>query len=247
MEQFDTKLIERYFDGDLDEAELAIVAQKLNEDPAFAEAFRLEEDLLSGITVAGNQALRQRLNAIHEAVVVKKEAPVVPMRSRRTWLWLAAAAFIGAVVLGKVLWDGRAKTAEQLYAEYADHDFDFTEKGGGEAELAKAEDLLNAKKFEEALPVLEAYLAGHPSARQVLLAKGVALMETGNLTGASEVFETLSNNPIMALDMLWYKALILLKENKVDECHALLKTIPNGSQRHKDALALATELAKLKQ
>jgi tetratricopeptide (TPR) repeat protein len=247
MEQVNNKLIERYFDGDLDEQELALVSQKLKDDPAFAEAFQLEEDLQAGITVAGNEALRQRLNVIHETVGTKKVADVMPMRSRRIWVWLAAATFIGVVVMAKVLWDGQAKTPAQLYAVYAVHEFDFTEKGGGEAELAKAEGLLKEKKYAEALPVLEGYLAEHPEEREVLLAKGVALMETGNLQQALEVFDALSNNPIMAPDMVWYKALILLKENKLAESLSLLKSVPPGSLRYSNAQALAVELSKIKQ
>ncbi len=247
MEHIDNKLIERYFEGDLDEAELTQLAQKRESDPAFKEAFLLEQDLIAGIETAGNQKLRTRLEAIHSEVVRKDEATIRPLPNRRRWVWLAAAAFIGAVVLGKVLWDGKAKSPAELYAQYAVHDFDFTEKGGGDAELAKAEGLLKEKKYSEALPLLEAYLSGNPSERRVLLAKGVALMETGDLPAALEVFDQLSNNPIMAPDILWYKALVLLKENDLAACHSLLKTIPQGSQRYRDAQTLAAELAKLKQ
>ncbi len=246
MEQIDQKLIERYFEGDLDEQELALVTQKLQADPNFAEAFQLEQDLLAGIEQAGHLGLRKRLDAIHQETV-KQETPVRQMKSSRRWIWLAAAAFIGAVILGKLYFDGQAKTPQQLYAKYAVHDFDFTEKGGSETELAKAEQLLKEKKYAEALPVLEGYLRLHPDERQVLVAEGVSLMETGPLSDAFDIFDSMSNNPIMAPDMAWYKALILLKENKLDECLAMLNSVHQGAAKYKNALALAADLKKIKQ
>ncbi len=189
MEQVNTKLIERYFEGDLDEQELAIVAEKLKDDPAFAEAFQLEEDLLVGITVAGNEALRQRLNVIHNEFGNQKQAIERPIRSRRIWVWLAAAAFIGAVVLGKVLWDGKAKTPEQLYAEYAVHEFDFTEKGAGEGQLSQIEQLLDGKQYAKALPLLEAYSNANPSDTEVMLALGIVQVELGRSGEALGTFK----------------------------------------------------------
>lgn len=243
MEQVNTKLIERYFEGDLDAAELATVSQMLQDDPAFAEAFQLEEDLLAGITVAGNQALRQRLNAIHETVVVKKDAPVVPMRSRRNWIWLAAAAFIGAVVLGKVLWDGRAKTPEQLYAEYAVHDFDFTEKGGGVGQLAQIEQLLKTKQYEAALPLLEAYCNSNPSDTEALLALGIVQVELGRTEEALATFDMVEGvSPLMKDEVAWWRAMVYLKTNMID---LALNEIVRISNKSAKAANLKSELTKI--
>lgn len=246
MEQMDIKLIERYFEGDLDEKELALVAQKLEVDPSFADAFQMEKDIVAGIEAAGNQHLRGRLDLIHQEMGNPNTAIERPLRSRRTWVWLAAAAFIGAVVLGKLLWDGRAKTAEELYAMYAVHDFDFTEKGAAEEELREAEALLKAHKYAEALPVLDAYLSKHPTESQVLLVKGIALMEKRDFGQAQAVFDSISANPILASDANWYMALVSLKADRLEESISYLKMIPSSSLRYQKAQELVAELGKIK-
>jgi tetratricopeptide (TPR) repeat protein len=239
MEQVNTKLIERYFEGDLDAAELATVSQKLQDDPAFAEAFQLEEDLLAGIAVAGNQALRQRLNAIHETVVVKKDAPVVPMRSRRNWIWLAAAAFIGAVVLGKVLWDGRDKTTEQVYAEYAVHEFDFGEKGTGTGQLANIEQLLDAKEYAKALPLLEAYTKANLSDAEALLALGIVQTELGKTDEALGTFRVVEGvSPLMRDEVMWWRAMIYLLKGDINTASQTLDLISTNSVRTKQIQSL---------
>ncbi len=243
-------LIERYFDGDLKEQELAIFHEKLEKDQAFAEAFRLEQELMGGIESYGNERLREQLATIHEEEIRSAEVPgkdgtaaYVPIRR---WMWLAAAALIGILVAGRLLMENRKPNPQQLYAMYAVHDFDFTEKSGGDNLLADAERLLKAKDYRQALPVLETYLESRPDDMQAVLAKGIAQMEIGEYESALADFQTVGiNNPLLKNEAIWYMALVYLKQNKLAEAIGHLEQIPTNSARWKDAEALAKSLKRL--
>jgi tetratricopeptide (TPR) repeat protein len=247
MESNDTHhLIERYFDGELDEQELAVFKQKLETDPAFAEAFRLEQTLLDGLEAFGNQQLKSRLEQIHrEEATNLKPAGTVPLHPRR-W-WLAAAVLLGLGILAKLLFEQRQPTPTQLYAMYAVHDFDFAEKGSGDDLLIQAERLLKEKKYTEALPVLETYLGSHSDNAQVLLAKGIALLESGNTAEAVEIFGKIKNgSPLYQNEAIWYLALSSLKTGNQEQAELILSSISPESARAKDANLLLKALRKLK-
>ena len=248
----DQQIIERYFENDLNQEELAAFNRRLSEDPAFARAFAEEQSLMEGIEAFGNGQLRAQLDVIHaeetgkvdtskelEAPKVfdpfatpKEEGKVVKMVSRRWWL---AAAVITIGMIARWLFSTQKPTPQQLYAIFAVHDFEFTEMGPNDDSLTQAEALLRNKKYADALPLLEAYLASNPDQTSVVLARGVAFLEIDQFADALAVFQKIgATTPLLANDAHWYTALAFLKQGDVENCKKALGRIPDTSAKYKD-------------
>lgn len=247
------KLIERFFENDLSEQELAAFQQRLAEDPRFAEAFQLEKELMEGIEAFGNEQLRQQLEAMHVEETMKigptngqaieepgyaspfdpkpVDGKVIRMVGRRWWL---AAAVLGIGLLARWFFAENKPTTEQLYAIFAQHEFDFTEMGTNDELLPRAEQLLKSQKYAEALPLLETYLTNHANDTQVKLAKGKSLLELGKYKEAMEVFSAIAEgNPVLADEAYWYQGLTYLKQGDVENCKKTMGKISASSVRKK--------------
>lgn len=247
------KLIERYFENDLSEQELEALQQRLLDDPRFAEAFQLEKDLLEGIEAFGNEQLREQLEAMHveetreigptNGQVIEEpgdtspfepkpvDGKVVKMVDRRWWL---AAAVLAIGLLARWFFAENKPTTDQLYAIFAQHEFDFTEMGTNDELLPRAEQLLKAKNYADALPLLETYLTTNPDDNLVKMAKGKSLLEMGRFKEALDVFGGIAQaNPVLADEAIWYQALTYLKQGDVENCRKSLETISSNSVRKK--------------
>ncbi|MEZ4956077.1 MAG: tetratricopeptide repeat protein [Saprospiraceae bacterium] len=247
------KLIERYFENDLSGQELEAFEQRLSDDPRFAEAFQLEKDLLAGIEAFGNEQLRAQLEAMHVEETMKigptngqvieepgyttpfdpkpVDGKVVKMVGRRWWL---AAAVLAIGLLARWFFAENKPTTDQLYAIFAQHEFDFTEMGANDELLPRAEQLLKNQKYAEALPLLETYLSTHPDDVEVKLAKGKSLLELGRFKEALEVFSAIAqNNPVLADEANWCQALTYLKQGDVENCKRSLENVSASSVRKK--------------
>ncbi len=249
------KLIERYFENDLSSDELAAFQKRLSNDPDFAKAFQLERELMEGIEAFGNEQLRKQLEMIHseetgevETTDEEEDEPpsfvspfdpelvggkMVKMVGRK-W-WLAAAVLILGLVARVLFWESNP-TPQQLYAIYAVHEFNFTEMGTSEELLSNAEGLLKAEKYEESLPVLDTYLEANQNDKEVMKAKGIALLETGKYEEALDIFREVGQaSPIFENEANWYIALTYLKQGKIKNCKKALSAISATSPKHKDA------------
>lgn len=241
MEMDDQILIEKYFEGDLDEKGLSIFQEKLESDAAFAEAFRMEEDIMAGIEMFGNEELRKQLEKIGE-----EESGGAKIKNinagRRRWLWGAAAVFALAVV-GRFVLGRNEKTTEELYAEYAVHDFSFTEQSSGGNDLAEAEKYLKRSEYAEAKTVLNKYLRENPEDVQARMALGISHLELGESAEALSIFKkTEVETPALKNDAIWYVALAFLKKGDVKSTKEELKKISQNSARYKMAVQLLAEL-----
>ena len=233
------QLIERYFEGGMDKDELAGFQQKLETDNEFAAAFELEKDLMDGIENFGNQKLRQELDIIHQEE--KKNSADRPETGKRVFLiprryWLAAAVLLGIGILATLIFDARQPTPQQLYAMYAVHDFDFTEKGSGSGLLSQAEGLLKNKKYGAAIPILEEYIKSKPEDGQVKLAMGIAYLETGGCERAFAIFKEIGAiNPFLKTEGAWYTGLGYLKMGDLEGAKAAFLELREGTKRYGEA------------
>ncbi len=245
------KLIERYFENGLAGKELAAFQQRLLDDAAFARAFQLEKDLVEGIEAFGNEQLRGQLETIHleemnkdaenkNGTLTGSGGKVVKM-DRRRWWWAAAIILVGLVA--RLSFSEKKPSPQQLYAMYAVHDFDFTEMGTNEELLSNVESLLKAGKYSQALPLLDTYLESNPNDPEKMMAKGIALLETGKHKEALEIFRAVRQaSPIMASKANWYIALVFLKNGDIENCKKSLLAIPPESVSFKDAEELLERL-----
>lgn len=245
-------LIERYFEGDLSEAELKVFQERLEADEAFAEAFQLEQDLMEGIEMIGNEHLKKELKGIYqeEIKVGKAESPATPtlpakprpLKSRR-WFLVAAALATLLLALGWLL---NRPSAEGLYAAYFQPSFDFQEKGNNSELIAKLDQLLKQKAYKEAIPLLDQLLKSEPDNAAFYLAKGIAFIATNKIeAGIAFLQKSKDINPIYRSEALWYNALASLKQKNIAETRRILQLIAKDSSRFREAQSLLAKIDQL--
>lgn len=244
------ELIDKYFEKSLNEEEAKIFQKRLVEDAAFAKAFQVEKDVMEGLEAMGNQQLRTDLQNIYQEEIVKdKKIKTVtpPTKTRpigqRRW-WLMAATLAGLALLSWLLWP-KALDTDQLYAQYAQHDFNFVEKGDSDQLLFQAEQALKNESYVTALPLLDQYLTSHPEAYAVQLAKGVAHLESNDFATANQQFKQIGKvNSLYKIESDWYLALVHLKEGNLVACAQQLAQIPEHSARYQGAVELLNSIGR---
>ena len=193
------------------------------------------------------------MNAFEEKLKAANEAYFGRDTSRKRlslprWA-LALAACLLLIILffiGRRFYDPASLAdPEKIYAQYAQHEFSLQEMNAG-AELGELQALLDAGQYGAALSQLDAYLSDHPEAAEVLLAKGVALIETDQPEQALDVFQTLAEqHPLYQTESLWYTALVYLKMGQLNECLATLQRISDDSSRFEKAQRLRRVVEKM--
>jgi len=236
-------LIERYFGDDLSPEELKGFQLRLETDEAFAQAYELEKDLMEGIEVMGNKNLKEELQGYYKEEVeekINKKTALKPRAvSRRIWLSVAASI----ALLFFAGWWLSKPTAESLYAEYFQPEFDFVEKGEQEELVIKIEIALKNKDYISALPLLDDFLDQQPNNSYFILAKGISLIETGAFKeGINALQKAQSINPLYKSESLWYNALALLKQGKTEESRKALNSISKKSSNYNKAQELLKKL-----
>ncbi len=239
MEQIDLLLLERYFEGDLSEQERAVFAQKLASEPSFAEAFRLEQDLVAGIELAGNQRLRERLNIIHQEET-KREATVKPLYTGRRW-WLLAAAVVAGLVIGW-WWLGSQPSEQKLANQYLEQPFQVEDsffRGESDDEQVRTDALTLYRKgeFEAAATAMRDVMAsGNARASDYFLAGLCQLYQTTpDYTAALGFFSKASSLDATAYsdEINWYTGLANIKlDNESAAKTALEKVAKSKSSRN---------------
>ncbi|MEM8910009.1 MAG: tetratricopeptide repeat protein [Bacteroidota bacterium] len=236
----DRTLIDKYFDETLSAAEKKDFQHRLHHDEAFAKAFQIEKDLMEGIEALGNQHLREDLVNIYEEEVVQaraQKATSSPARSLNRRWWLVAASL--AILAALLWWLWPQNGPEEWYRQYAQHDFNFTQKGEASILLSEIENQLHAQAYAAALPQIDTYLQQYPDQLQVVLAKGIAYLELKNYDQALSIFAQIRElDTLFKVEGIWYLALTHLRLGNLAESQTLLQQIPETSARSASAKAL---------
>ena len=230
-EELPYELIEQYVQGQLEGAELLAFEQKLATDNALKEEVGLFREVSIAIADPVLDSIEKNISEI-EGDFFKTDYPAegkrVKLQSRRWWMAVAAISvlLLGALFLFRLF----NPTYEKLYAQYADHDFSFTERGNPNL-INRIEQLLDAGQYKTALLLIESYLQTNPNETDLILAKGICHCELGeDYQKAITTFSSLPEiNPIYINEANWYLALTYLKMKEKDECLACLKKIPESS------------------
>lgn len=109
--------------------------------------------------------------------------------------------------------------------------------------LLDAINAYNNKDFKKALKDFDRYLAIDSSDAELLLAKNVCLMETGETKKSISGFKKLAReNPEFQYEANWYMSLAYLEQNDKNSCKKVLKTIPATSHFYSKAISLLKQL-----
>lgn len=91
--------------------------------------------------------------------------------------------------------------------------------------LRTMEELYNAQNYKSALPYLDKYLADKPEDLDVLLAKGISLMELDKFGEAQQEFEKIKSLNPRVKKYKWYLAINYMRQGKVAQSQEILKDI----------------------
>jgi tetratricopeptide (TPR) repeat protein len=238
--------IEKYLHNGLTEDEQKAFELALTTDAALAAEVTLykqtEQQLLAKAKAAAGEAqLTQQLTTLNKQYFgAKEKAPVVVMKKRkRLYYYISgAAAALLAIFLTQPLLNTQ-KPADELYAENAGDIYSFgnTERGGnGDTDAVS---FFAAKKYKEALAILEPISTSNGD---TLLAKAVCYVETGNSDKALEIYNGLVAVKDYANMANLYKAMLYLKKGDKAACRKTLEQIPKDANQYDTAAKLLKEL-----
>lgn len=163
----------------------------------------------------------------------RNSAAMQPNRQRLYWISGLAATLLIVLVSVFVFYPKEGSTS-QLYSTYLDVSEvpSMIPRGDHEDALRiKAQGLFENKKYPEAIPVFNEILNSQTEdVATVLIYKGIAQMESGQLENAMTTFNQLiESNWLDASKGYWYKALIYLKKGERQKAVEILEKIKSES------------------
>jgi TolA-binding protein len=250
MIEFNYEIIDQYLAGELTGEELVAFEQQMQSNPALVNEVQLYKTL-GGEIKQVNQTDKNEEN-LHRSIsnlnkeYFKPKAPIVKMK--KIW-WMGIAAAVAAIVLLLVQpFAGEKFDNEKLFAHYSANTDELSSvqrEGTDNPELVNAAELYNSKQYQLALPLLEKLVTAYPDDKDLLLAKGVSVLQNGKVESAIPIFNAISSTEtVYKNSALWFKALSLLKMNKLAECVTVLRSLSTGADRYKQAQELIKKIEK---
>lgn len=242
----DDILIENFLRNKLSDEERVSFLERIKSDSEFKEQYLLEKQLFESL----NEEDWSFVNAIdaketdeYEALFksqeiqnlkeVIKNASTSSKGDRgkviRLLTGIAAAVVIGVFALRPILSPSVLDT-NTLYTTYADLNNlpSFAERGSvdNKEKLVTAEKLFKEKNFEKAASTFDEILDSNKNVSGVYIYIAMAESELGNFDKAIEVLNELESSDLIDSEKAyWYKSLVYIKANKVEQAKKELKII----------------------
>lgn len=215
------QLIEDYLSGALQNDELDKFKAFLQSDADLREEVRITSELEESFAFNQDEAqLRDTLSQIR-----KDNAP-----PKVAWKYLVMALILALTCF--LLFRFFAPTVQNTQPIHLAENYSQVEplslitKGAAtKVDLREMQDLFNAKSYTKALPLIEQYLSDNPQDLDVLLAKGIALLETEQYQKADNCFSDIKAMNPRVKKYLWYSAISLLNQDKTSEATTILTEI----------------------
>jgi len=221
--------IEDYLLGRLTEAECKTLEAQLKQQPALKEELKIQQLILDQIEAIGDRDMKKKLLAIKASRILKENGS-----SRRSILFRlgAVAAAIALLVIGYLLFLS-PPAPQKLFAEYYEaYPLPFASREVGEEGIARLGALYRQKDYKAALPLIQALLESTPADSRLLLARGIAQLNLGELEESIKSFNLLINSqdPLYMDQAQWYMALVRLKLNDVESAKEILRKIAKDQE-----------------
>lgn len=220
MNEQDAYTLERYLSKDLSAEEAKAYEERLQNEPDLAAAYQLRQEM--------SVYVEERVEREKFDDFIKTTGNNHFRKTRlRKLIWItgaAAAAVLIGILLLPALFEPR-----NLYEQFNNHNpLALSEQSGAASKsLLEGEQAFNAANYEPALRAFNDYLSQNPSDLQVLLYKGIALLELNRAEEAFPIFQTLATGQsTLKEDGTWYLALAFLKNGDYENCkRQLLKLL----------------------
>lgn len=228
MKDQDT-FIDQFFNRELNQTELEEFKNRLDADASFREEVQFRKNLNKAV------AQKEATEKIEKAATIKKlkalqsqsatsenvaETPTAKVRTLGRWL--TAVAAIGALILVGYLGfkDGSSSnqnlTADFYNNNYTPYEADITLKSiPSNTLIAELDNAYKNKDYAASVNLANSILKELPNDAEILLIKGVSLLENNKLEESLTVFDSISNE-LYSDEANWYAGMVLLKQNKID-------------------------------
>src|SRR6478672_679498 len=226
---------ESYLANEMPADEKTRFEEKLQNDAQFGEQFRLYQEttqFLSHKFASETSDFKKNLAAISDDYfdeTAEKETKVINLRP---WYYAVAASML--LVFGTLLFTMN----NPQYGDYNQHETaQFTERGDEDVNLKKAQDFFNDHQYQKAVLAFEK--ANNLNTPELQYFYAIALIETNRYAKAELALNNLKNGTSVYKDKAtWYLALSSLKQNKLENCKALLQQIPADAEDYDKAQKL---------
>ncbi len=241
--------IDDYLMGRLDNTDRMLFLKELEQDADLAGAVKLRQELLNGVEAFGRQNLKDQLKEIHQEVIPSQKTPA-KRRRLLPYLMVAASILLLVFALSRFLQEPAIKSTPELYAAYfSPYDIPSSQRNATNELDLQIADLYNNKKYSMVLPLLEEKLASlNPQPSNLLLAKGIALLETNQAEKALLSFQQITTNKDFNFEdeVTWYSALAYLKMDDAVTAQLLIEPLASkpNADHHAKAKQLLNELKK---
>jgi tetratricopeptide (TPR) repeat protein len=220
----DEEYISNYFKEALTPEEMKQFDQKIQQDPAFAEAVAFYCSTLQEIKDQLAEEKKKRFREIYEQQNhLSKLRPI-----RRLWPYWSAAAVITAIVLGFYLF-GTTSSPRQMADSYMQEKLQtLSVTMGTENSLQKGRRLYNEGKFTEALGQFENIIKTDTGDTEAKINAGIASLKLQQYDKAIEYFKQVENTTLYSNPGKFYQALTLMKRsspNDKQEARILLEQV----------------------
>ena len=258
----DDILIDNYLKGLLSKDAQQAFIERLESDKKFKTHFELEKQLFDALDDENWSFVDHKAADINDYKSILEEDSFKKLRAtiadansefnakktvgnRRLFFYLAAATIV--IFLGFQFFLNQSISNQDLYKDYiALNDLpSFISRGNANADLVKAQHLFENKEYEEALSIFQSQLDQSENKGNVYIYKGISQIELKRFSEAEETFNALINSNLLDAEKgYWYKALLFIKSDRIEEAKASLIKINSQAFYNKEkAKAL---LAKLK-
>ena len=247
MEEQDYMQFEDYLFDNLSAKEKAIFENKLNTNNAFAEAFQTYKNLSNYLSDKyGNEteseAFKENLGKISnkyfsEKIIVSEEKKEAKSFSFYKYAIAACVIFM----LGVFTFNQFSSPA---YSDFNNYEaVSLTVRGENDALLKTAENAFNSKDFASAEKAFAQLIQKDPNQVEWNLYSGISNIELNNYEKADELLTDIANeNSAYKTKAIWYLALSKLKQNDLEACVDVLKTIPEDADDYERAQNLLNKL-----
>jgi len=239
-------LFDNYLNKELSASEIISFEEKLQSDTNFKQEFEIYKALNDSLSSKfENEEEEKRLRKtlsnlgttyLTEEKTNKKKGEVISLVNYKQ---LMVAASI-ALLIGFFIF----KDGNPVYNDFSNHTpLELVVRGENNTASIKAEEAFNSKNYEEAFKQLSILANINPNDTEIQLYKGISLLELNQYAKAKAIFNKISSgNSSFSNTAKWYIALGFLKQEKLEECKKVLKTIPESAEEYKQAKKLLRKL-----
>jgi len=240
MEEEMYEAIGRYVAGEMEGEELRAFERELQADPDLQEKVRVFAEISASLSGRFKNEEKEKAFKDNVKHLADQHIHDHSGTSRKWYVWAAAAS----VLLCAVLFYRSFSPTLPTYEAYSTHEpLALASRGETDSLKVQAEDAFNNGDYITALDYFNRILAQEPDNTELLLYKGIALIETDRAAEADALLTSICTKAeVYCAKTYWLRALNALKQKDYEACQSYLKQIEASSDEYSKAQKLLNDL-----